>query len=194
MTWVPFTRFQDFRDICNLRWSNRPVFIQNFTAIIGPNGSGKSNVIDAMLFVFGFRATKIRSKKVSVLIHNSDKHRDVRSCTVNVHFQRIIDLVRLFLCLVYTLRGRGLYFDKRSRQRTIPLRYYDSSIRLFNIDTYHRQLVCSNQSVDISPRIVCCFLMAFSDMLCQSRRHQGHSSKVSQRGFQKPVKLGNSRK
>ena len=39
-------------------------FHKSFSCIIGPNGSGKSNVIDSMLFVFGFRAQKIRSKKV----------------------------------------------------------------------------------------------------------------------------------
>lgn len=66
---------------------------QCFTSIVGPNGSGKSNVIDAMLFVFGYRATKIRSKKVSVLIHKSDRHRELRSCSVTVHFQQIRDLV-----------------------------------------------------------------------------------------------------
>ncbi|CAL1547369.1 unnamed protein product, partial [Lymnaea stagnalis] len=66
-------------------------FHRNFTAIIGPNGSGKSNVIDSMLFVFGYRANKIRSKKISVLIHNSEKHQDINSCTVAVHFQKIID-------------------------------------------------------------------------------------------------------
>uniref|UniRef100_A0A8C2FMJ8 Structural maintenance of chromosomes protein 4 n=1 Tax=Cyprinus carpio TaxID=7962 RepID=A0A8C2FMJ8_CYPCA len=57
----------------------------------GPNGSGKSNVIDSMLFVFGYRAQKIRSKKLSVLIHSSDAHPDVQSCTVEVHFQKIVD-------------------------------------------------------------------------------------------------------
>ncbi|XP_072320218.1 structural maintenance of chromosomes protein 4 isoform X2 [Eucyclogobius newberryi] len=66
-------------------------FHKRFSCIIGPNGSGKSNVIDSMLFVFGYRAQKIRSKKMSVLIHSSDKHRDVQSCTVEVHFQKIID-------------------------------------------------------------------------------------------------------
>ena len=66
-------------------------FLQSFTCIVGPNGSGKSNVIDAMLFVFGFRANKIRSKKLSVLIHNSERHQNITSCTVKVHFQRIID-------------------------------------------------------------------------------------------------------
>ncbi|XP_035009755.1 structural maintenance of chromosomes protein 4 isoform X2 [Hippoglossus stenolepis] len=66
-------------------------FHKRFSCIIGPNGSGKSNVIDSMLFVFGYRAQKIRSKKLSVLIHSSDKHKDVQSCTVEVHFQKITD-------------------------------------------------------------------------------------------------------
>ncbi|KAJ8309843.1 hypothetical protein KUTeg_011708 [Tegillarca granosa] len=66
-------------------------FHKSFTSIVGPNGSGKSNVIDSMLFVFGFRANKIRSKKISVLIHNSENHKDIESCSVSVHFQKIID-------------------------------------------------------------------------------------------------------
>ncbi|NWR57790.1 SMC4 protein, partial [Bucorvus abyssinicus] len=66
-------------------------FHKRFSCIIGPNGSGKSNVIDSMLFVFGYRAQKIRSKKLSVLIHNSDQHTDIQSCSVEVHFQKIID-------------------------------------------------------------------------------------------------------
>ncbi|OAD59356.1 Structural maintenance of chromosomes protein 4 [Eufriesea mexicana] len=66
-------------------------FHKCFSAIVGPNGSGKSNVIDSMLFVFGYRATKIRSKKVSVLIHNSNEHENINSCTVSVYFQQIID-------------------------------------------------------------------------------------------------------
>uniref|UniRef100_A0A182QGQ9 Structural maintenance of chromosomes protein n=1 Tax=Anopheles farauti TaxID=69004 RepID=A0A182QGQ9_9DIPT len=66
-------------------------FHQRFSAIIGPNGSGKSNVIDSMLFVFGYRAQKIRSKKLSVLLHNSSRHPNTNSCTVGVHFKQIID-------------------------------------------------------------------------------------------------------
>lgn len=72
-------------------WLISPSSFQSFTCIVGPNGSGKSNVIDSMLFVFGFRANKIRSKKLSVLIHNSERHQNIASCTVKVHFQRIID-------------------------------------------------------------------------------------------------------
>ncbi|XP_018323917.1 structural maintenance of chromosomes protein 4 [Agrilus planipennis] len=62
-----------------------------FNAVVGPNGSGKSNVIDAMLFVFGYRASKIRSKKLSVLLHKSEHYRNVESCTVSVHFAVIKD-------------------------------------------------------------------------------------------------------
>ncbi|KAI6209194.1 Structural maintenance of chromosomes protein 4 [Aphelenchoides besseyi] len=66
-------------------------FHKNFTSILGPNGSGKSNVIDSLLFVFGFRANRIRSKKVSTLIHNSAAHPEVKSCKVEIHFAKIYD-------------------------------------------------------------------------------------------------------
>ena len=61
--------------------------------IVGPNGSGKSNTIDALLFVFGYRASKMRQGKLSELIHNSDRHPDLQECSVEVHFREIIDLV-----------------------------------------------------------------------------------------------------
>lgn len=67
------------------------ILLQQFSAIIGPNGSGKSNVIDAMLFVFGYRAQKIRSKKISVLLHKSAKKPNVKQCKVEVHFTQIVD-------------------------------------------------------------------------------------------------------
>lgn len=67
-------------------------FHKYFTAIIGPNGSGKSNVIDSMLFVFGYRATRLRSKKISALLHDSPNHPKVTSCTVTVHFALMIDV------------------------------------------------------------------------------------------------------
>ena len=40
-------------------------FHKSFSSVVGPNGSGKSNVIDAMLFVFGKKASKMRLNKVS---------------------------------------------------------------------------------------------------------------------------------
>lgn len=67
-------------------------FHVSFSSIVGPNGSGKSNVIDALLFVFGFRASKMRQAKISALIHNSANFPDLPFCEVEVHFQEIIDL------------------------------------------------------------------------------------------------------
>ncbi|RWS25363.1 structural maintenance of chromosomes protein 4-like protein, partial [Leptotrombidium deliense] len=66
-------------------------FHKSFTSIVGPNGSGKSNVIDSMLFVFGYRAQKLRSKKLSVLIHNSDTFPNCQRAEVTVHFALIND-------------------------------------------------------------------------------------------------------
>lgn len=66
-------------------------------------------MIDSMLFVFGYRAQKIRSKKLSVLIHSSDKHKDVESCTVEVHFQKIIDKVYIFIFLNLFSHTSSLY-------------------------------------------------------------------------------------
>lgn len=77
--------------------SNHLIFLQSLTSIVGANGSGKSNVIDSLLFVFGYRSSKIRSKKVSVLLHKSDKHKDVRQCSVTVYFVHIQDDVIVLL-------------------------------------------------------------------------------------------------
>ena len=66
-------------------------FNKNMTSVVGPNGSGKSNVIDSMLFVFGFNAKKMRQGKVSELIHASDQHKDVKYVKVSVYFQDILD-------------------------------------------------------------------------------------------------------
>ncbi|KAK0501017.1 RecF/RecN/SMC N terminal domain-containing protein [Armillaria luteobubalina] len=67
-------------------------FHKSFSSIVGPNGSGKSNTIDALLFVFGYRATKMRQGKLSELIHNSDRYPDLDECSVEVHFRDILDL------------------------------------------------------------------------------------------------------
>ena len=67
--------------------------IQSFPAIVGPNGSGKLNTMDALLFVFGYRASKMRQGKLSELIHNSARYTDLDFCSVEVHFREILDLV-----------------------------------------------------------------------------------------------------
>lgn len=80
-------------------------FHQCFSSVVGPNGSGKSNVIDALLFVFGRKASKIRQKSVVELIHNSESHKDLQYCKVSVYFQDIVDKVCWFLA---TLHGEGV--------------------------------------------------------------------------------------
>lgn len=67
-------------------------FHASFSSVVGPNGSGKSNVIDSLLFVFGFRASKMRQGKISALIHNSATHPNLDHCEVAVHFQEVMDL------------------------------------------------------------------------------------------------------
>lgn len=62
-----------------------------FTAVVGPNGSGKSNTIEALIFVFGYRARKMRLNKLSELIHNSTHHKNLERATVEVHFEEIYD-------------------------------------------------------------------------------------------------------
>ncbi|KAK2590570.1 Structural maintenance of chromosomes protein 4 [Conoideocrella luteorostrata] len=66
-------------------------FHASFSSVVGPNGSGKSNVIDSLLFVFGFRASKMRQGKISALIHNSAQYQNLEFCEVEVHFQEVMD-------------------------------------------------------------------------------------------------------
>ncbi|KAI9743246.1 MAG: hypothetical protein M1818_003092 [Claussenomyces sp. TS43310] len=66
-------------------------FHASFSSVVGPNGSGKSNVIDSLLFVFGFRASKMRQGKISALIHNSSAFPNLDHCEVAVHFQEVMD-------------------------------------------------------------------------------------------------------
>lgn len=63
-------------------------FHHHFNAIIGPNGSGKSNLIDSMVFVFGKRASKLRLKNLSELIHRgyNNSGSDATKTCVEIEF------------------------------------------------------------------------------------------------------------
>ena len=39
-------------------------FHKCFSAIMGPNGCGKSNLIESLMFVFGFKAKLMRNSKI----------------------------------------------------------------------------------------------------------------------------------
>jgi structural maintenance of chromosome 4 len=60
-TWQELTNFKSYAGTKTIG-----PFHKRFSSVVGPNGSGKSNVIDAMLFVFGKRAKKLRLNKVSL--------------------------------------------------------------------------------------------------------------------------------
>jgi structural maintenance of chromosome 4 len=87
ITWLVMTNFKSYAG----RQEVGP-FHASFSSVVGPNGSGKSNVIDSLLFVFGFRASKMRQGKLSALIHNSAGFQDLDFCAVEVHFEEVKDL------------------------------------------------------------------------------------------------------
>ncbi|KAF8899368.1 hypothetical protein BD779DRAFT_1607830 [Infundibulicybe gibba] len=114
-----------FHKVCpasRMRYVYSPYFLQSFSSIVGPNGSGKSNTIDALLFVFGYRASKMRQGKLSELIHNSARYPNLDECSVEVHFRDIFDLpgpdaFRVVpgsqLVVQNLLKGRGIDLDHK---------------------------------------------------------------------------------
>lgn len=92
-------------------------FHASFSSVVGPNGSGKSNVIDSLLFVFGFRASKMRQGKISALIHNSAGFPNLEFCEVEVIFEEVTDLV----CRSCVLYSQGTnYSQPDGKQEIIP--------------------------------------------------------------------------
>lgn len=75
--------------------------LQSLSDISSVNGCEKGNFINCLLFIFGYHSSKNCSKNVSVLIHESDKHKDVQQCsvTVNLHMMTREDDVICFLLL-----------------------------------------------------------------------------------------------
>ena len=64
-------------------------FHGNFTSVVGPNGSGKSNLIESLLFIFGFNASWMRLNKLNQLIHNSSTSTGNNRAAVEVHFKKL---------------------------------------------------------------------------------------------------------
>ncbi|XP_061935021.1 structural maintenance of chromosomes protein 4 [Apis cerana] len=130
-------------------------FHQCFSAIVGPNGSGKSNVIDSMLFVFGYRASKIRSKKISVLIHNSSEHQNINSCTVSVHFQQIIDKLEMEYDIVPNSEiviSRTAFKDNSSyyelNKKKVQFKEIAKILRFYGVDLDHNRFLILQGEVE----------------------------------------------
>jgi structural maintenance of chromosome 4 len=97
-------------------------FHASFSSVVGPNGSGKSNVIDSLLFVFGFRASKMRQGKISALIHNSAQYPDLDHCEVAVHFQEVMDMVRFGRCPCVALMIANRNLSPAVLPKSYPIR------------------------------------------------------------------------
>ncbi|KAJ1368948.1 high induced mutagenesis protein [Parelaphostrongylus tenuis] len=70
---------------------------KRFTAIIGPNGSGKSNLMDAISFVLGEKATSLRVKKLGDLIHGAPIGKPVSNrCSVTLNYKEDDGRMRSF--------------------------------------------------------------------------------------------------
>lgn len=114
-------------------------FHSSFSSVVGPNGSGKSNVIDSLLFVFGFRASKMRQGKISALIHNSAAHPDLDHCEVAVHFQEVMDLVSLRRHSILQLQLANLSYNSpvvgRKSSLTPNLSYPGKPLRTIRANT-----------------------------------------------------------
>jgi|JI61114C2RNA_FD_contig_21_10316949_length_1310_multi_4_in_0_out_0_3 structural maintenance of chromosome 4 len=65
-------------------------FHHSFSSVVGPNGSGKSNLIECLLFIFGYTASWMRLSKLAQLIHHSSGH-EAQRAVVAVHFREIVD-------------------------------------------------------------------------------------------------------
>lgn len=133
-------------------------FHKCFTSIVGPNGSGKSNVIDAMLFVFGYRAQRLRLKKLSLLIHNSDTYPDCSSCSVKVHFALIYDQIEDQMDIIegseFTI-SRTAHKDSSSYycidDRRVQFREVSKCLESHGIDLrYNRFLILQGEVEQIS--------------------------------------------
>ena len=81
---------------------------EQFTAVVGPNGSGKSNVIDALLFVFGYKAKKMRQAKLADLIHSSAGS-SFQFASVAVEFQDL-DSTHFTIARKVSLDSKSEYF------------------------------------------------------------------------------------
>lgn len=64
-------------------------FDEEFSAVVGPNGSGKSNLLESLIFIFGHRASRMRLKNLTELIHNSNDHPNCSYASVAVHFYEV---------------------------------------------------------------------------------------------------------
>ncbi|WKY07639.1 hypothetical protein Q1695_007251 [Nippostrongylus brasiliensis] len=103
---------------------------KRFTAIIGPNGSGKSNLMDAISFVLGEKATSLRVKKLGDLIHGAPIGKPVSNrCSVTLNYR---DNDGRMKCFTRSVTGAGSEF--RVDGKVVSVQQYNhemESIQIF---------------------------------------------------------------
>lgn len=102
-------------------------FDQSFSAVVGPNGSGKSNLLESLIFIFGHRASKMRLKKLTELIHNSSEHPPSNFASVQVNF--------------YEVNPAGERLNKFSIKRTIFKESGSTKYYLNNVEAKQQEVI-----------------------------------------------------
>ncbi|CAI4222154.1 unnamed protein product [Auanema sp. JU1783] len=103
---------------------------KKFTAIIGPNGSGKSNLMDAICFVLGEKATSLRVKKLSDLIHGAPVGKPVAAkCSVTMAYEHDNGKRTLFTRIVTNRAGNEYRIDDKS----VTVQQYNSEMESIQI-------------------------------------------------------------
>lgn len=81
---LELTDFKTFAGDCEVKQ-----FHPRFLIINGPNGCGKSNVIDALLFVFGWKSRDLRGDSLLAMIHQRTDGTRCDHCKVTLHLKRV---------------------------------------------------------------------------------------------------------
>ncbi|ELA47023.1 hypothetical protein VCUG_01468 [Vavraia culicis subsp. floridensis] len=104
--------------------------ISSFTTVVGSNGSGKSNIIDAVLFLFGYSAKKMRHKINAGLIN---KGKD--SCYVEIKFAADDGQFSVKRELI---KGRSLYYVNDNEVSVAEVR---DKMKHYNVDLDHNRFL-----------------------------------------------------
>uniref|UniRef100_A0A915ATD7 Structural maintenance of chromosomes protein n=4 Tax=Ascarididae TaxID=6250 RepID=A0A915ATD7_PARUN len=102
---------------------------KQFTAIIGPNGSGKSNMMDAICFVLGEKASNLRVKRLNDLIHGAPVGKPVANkCHVTMSFEDDEGKMRSF-----TRSVSGAGSEYRIDSKVVTPQQYNHELEEINI-------------------------------------------------------------
>lgn len=148
-----------------------------------------------MLFVFGYRANQLRSKKLSVLIHNSAKYPNVNQCKVAVHFQQIIDKddgTFEFLPNTEIVIGRTAFKNNTSYyfidKREVKFKEVAKVLESYNIDLLHNRFLILQGEVEsialMKPKALTpqeCGLLEYLEDIIGTERYKKPLSLITER-------------